>query len=177
LNNAGKKYDIILWNILKLKEGMRVFMGTTVFATVLSGVVVFIAGQIILKIIIEPLSEYKALKSKISYSLVFYANMYSNPMENTKDFKENSDAVKQTNEAGFYLRNLAAEFSGWLQVMPIYKFFSFIRVIPSRKDADKVRGCLIGLSNGLTCSNRSMDSIIIGNYERKQEIYKILKLH
>ncbi|WP_238903420.1 hypothetical protein [Clostridium sp. YIM B02506] len=157
-----------LWNIVT----------STIFTTVIIGVLVFIIGQFILKFLIEPLSEYKRLKSKIAYALVFYANMYSNPTEITEEFIKDIEAVKNLEEAKFYMRNLSAEFSGWLQVMPFYGFFSIIRIIPSRKKADEVRGYLIGISNSLAYSKGvSMHNLIDANYKRQQKISKILKLH
>lgn len=49
----------------------------------LGGVAVFVAGQFILKWMIEPLQEeYKELKGEISYALLYYANIladYASP--------------------------------------------------------------------------------------------------
>ncbi|EOD3173389.1 hypothetical protein P7U51_003446, partial [Citrobacter freundii] len=51
----------------------------SVFITVLSGVLVFVIGQIVVKLIIEPINDFKKERSKIIYDLVFYANKLANP--------------------------------------------------------------------------------------------------
>ena len=51
----------------------------SVFITVFSGVLVFVIGQIVVKLIIEPINDFKKERSKIIYDLVFYANKLANP--------------------------------------------------------------------------------------------------
>lgn len=53
---------------------------TKILPTVVSGVLVFVLGQIILELLIKPYKKYKELKSEIAYSLVYYAYIYSNPV-------------------------------------------------------------------------------------------------
>lgn len=45
-------------------------MVLTILGTVLSGVFVFILGQLFIEYVLHPIQKYKALKSKIAYLLV-----------------------------------------------------------------------------------------------------------
>ncbi len=49
-----------------------------VFWTVLSGVTVYVAGQIFVKFVIDPIQEFRKLTGEIGHSLIYYANVYSN---------------------------------------------------------------------------------------------------
>ena len=47
--------------------------------TIISGVFVFILGQLVLKLIIEPIQEFRKTLADIAFALIEYANIYSNP--------------------------------------------------------------------------------------------------
>ena len=49
----------------------------SIFWTIISGVLIFILGQIFVEAILKPHKRFKELKAKISYSLVLYGNIYS----------------------------------------------------------------------------------------------------
>ena len=51
----------------------------TVFLTIFAGVAIFVVGQLVLKLIIDPVHEFKRTVADISHSLIEYANIYSNP--------------------------------------------------------------------------------------------------
>ena len=59
---------------------------SSIIITVISGVLVFIIGQILKEIWLTPLQEYKKLKSKISFSLSYYAQYYSNVVDTDTDY-------------------------------------------------------------------------------------------
>lgn len=58
--------------------------------TVAGGLIVFVIGQLALKLVIEPVSDYRKIKSKIAMSLVFYSNFYLLP---TRKNEENLNNV------------------------------------------------------------------------------------
>lgn len=51
----------------------------SVFGTIISGVLVFVLGQIFIEFYLYPKKELNELRGKISWALVYYANVYSNP--------------------------------------------------------------------------------------------------
>jgi hypothetical protein len=51
----------------------------TVVTTILSGVLVFVAGQVILRLFIEPIQQFKKTMADISHTSVRYAHAIHNP--------------------------------------------------------------------------------------------------
>ena len=56
-----------------------------IFCTIIGGVLVFVISQWLLELVIKPRVEYKKTIDKILYSLSYYANIISNPMEIHRD--------------------------------------------------------------------------------------------
>lgn len=110
----------------------------TTFITIISGVAVFVIGQIFLRVFIEPWQEYLQLKGKLSSSLTYYANVYSNP--GCGKFELNDEARNET-------RKLASELDAIVNKIIFYDFFSYIRLFPERERIIAAKAALIGLSN------------------------------
>lgn len=116
----------------------------SIIVTVVSGVLVFIVGQILTSVWLKPLQEYKEIKRKISYQLVFYANVYSNPIDLAKYKDSNSDAVLNYKSVSEELRKSASELAGFIEIL------SFIKIgIPKKKNLHNAYKNMIGLSNSL----------------------------
>ena len=114
--------------------------------TILSGVLVYMLGELLNTIWLNPLQEYKNIKSNIAKKLVFYANVYSNVsnLENS-----NTEWGKLQLKASDELRWLASELEGFIQTL------SWIKIgIPKKANLKKVVGLLILLSNSMFDSNQ-----------------------
>ncbi len=57
---------------------------TSVF-TILGGVFVYVAGQLLTRFFIDPYHEYRKCVGEIADALIFYANIYSNPGLSTRE--------------------------------------------------------------------------------------------
>lgn len=145
-------------------EYIKLLIKSNVFGTVISGVIVFIAGQLFIEYFLNPIQEYKKLKSKIAYSLVYNANRYNNPIE--PESKNKQIWSKSSDD----LRGLAAEVLGFAELKPIINFF-----IPQKKKLKEVSSCLMGLSNSCFQTSTCLDQIII-NSEQEKKIKEILNL-
>jgi hypothetical protein len=141
------------------------------------GLIVFVMGQWYLKYVIEPLAEHRKIKSQISQALVFYANMYSNPVDYPNVSLSNEIIKSERNDASLQLRKLASEYTGSIQVIPFYNMWQLFKAVPSKTDATHVAKCLIGLSNSLWSRSSSTDFTIDHNMKRVKEIVEILKFH
>ncbi len=60
-------------------------MNLTVFFTVLSGVITYIVGQLVLKLMLDPVHEMKKTIGQISHSLIEHANVIGNPGVHTQE--------------------------------------------------------------------------------------------
>ena len=130
----------------------------TSFLTVFGGIVVYIAGQIVMKFLIEPIHSYKKLIGEIAYSLVFYASAVSD--------------IPGPNDPKSTLRKQASELMSTTYAIPAYSFWAFCGLFPKQKNIIKASAYLIGLSNSLGSSDISSPV----HNENPREIAKLLRI-
>ena len=109
-----------------------------VFETILSGVFVFIVGQLALKLLIDPVHSMKKIIGEISHCLCKYAHITHNPAQ----FDEN-EILKIYME----VRGLAASLSSSMALIPAYRITRHFFSLPSREDLFQARKDMIGLAN------------------------------
>lgn len=141
-------------------ELIKNLITSSTFLTIISGVFVFVLSQLFNEYYLKPIHEYKKLRAKISYNLVLYANLYSNP---TKDETEN---IKN---ASYELRKLAAEVRSMVEIRP-----SICPNIPKKSVLYDVSKNLIGISNRFSYSGDC--DPVIDNKNSRDEIYSLLKM-
>ena len=129
--------------------------------TVLGGILVFVVGRIIEKFAIEPIHEQSKLIGEIADSLIFYADLYSNP---------GSGQREQMDEAKKVLREQASQLIARNNMIPCYKFWRYLSLghLPKRADIIEARKNLIGLSNSIHRGDP------YANERRREEIEKRL---
>ena len=135
--------------------------------TVLSGVLVYLLGELLNAIWLKPLHDFKGIKSEIAKQLVFYANVYTNVL----DGREDDGAWKQLHsEASDKLRWLSAELEGFIQTL------SWLKIgIPKKSRLKEAAAKLILLSNCLfdpTPHKQNRE-----NRETANEIRRLLKIY
>jgi hypothetical protein len=106
----------------------------TVFLTVLSGVVTYIAGQLVLKLLIEPVQDLKKTIGLVSFTLIERANVIFNPGTFAKDVMD--DTAQE-------LRKLASHLRAHLSLIPRYDIAARIFGLRSRHDIYEATRCLI----------------------------------
>ncbi|MBU5211044.1 hypothetical protein [Heyndrickxia oleronia] len=146
----------------------------TVGLTVLSGLLLFISSQYFLKCVLEPIMEVRKTIGEISYQIIMYANRFSN----VADMNALSDNTvgPEIRAIGKEVRSLSARLVGNVQIVPMYRFFSILRFVPSRKRINAARAHLIGLSNSLVAYSESRNEYNKNNLESMKEIRKALRL-
>jgi hypothetical protein len=137
----------------------------TIFWTVFSGVLTFVLGQIVLKLVIEPVHEFKKTIADIALSLIEYANIYSNPGV-TGEEKE-----KQVSEK---LRNLASRINAHMYLIPYTALTSGLFGLPSHPKVLASVHDLIGLSNSVF---KSPSDLVPTNLMRAERIRIALGIH
>jgi hypothetical protein len=145
----------------------------TVFLTVVSGVIVgvfiFVFSECLKEIWLTPLQEYKKIKSRVSYTLTFYASIYSNPLPSSQTVNKIPDNYEQ---ASIELRKLASELRAFIETLSFFK-----PLIPKRKILFKTSADLIGLSNNLSAPKDSIYKHIEFNTKRESNICENLKIY
>lgn len=127
------------------------------------GIIILVGGSVIIKFLVEPLREFFRVKSKITESLIFYANVYLHPGW--------GGAVKM-DEAQKVLRQLASELKAKTDAILCYRLWQSLKILPSRKkDIETAGNRLIGLSNSVHDPGQEEN-----NKERLKEIEKVLHI-
>ncbi|MCW2478136.1 hypothetical protein [Candidatus Symbiopectobacterium sp. NZEC135] len=111
----------------------------SVFLTVLSGVLVYVLGQLVLKLLIDPVNELKKTISKISYDLVFYADVLANP-------KPKGD--ERMDKATRIMREHSSLLHANAYLIPCYEYTRLVFGLPKEEKIIAATENLIGLSNG-----------------------------
>ncbi|BFU89436.1 MAG: hypothetical protein NTAFB01_06230 [Nitrospira sp.] len=117
----------------------------TIFFTVLSGVITFVLGQLVVKLILDPVQDLKKTIGQISHALVEQANVIANPDVSTKEEK---------NETSALFRKLSASLHAHLYLVPAYVTTCRVFCLPSKEKLLSASTNLIGLSNGVYSGNR-----------------------
>lgn len=134
----------------------------TIFLTVLSGVMTFVLGQLILKLLIEPVQDFKRTIADIALALIEYANIYANPGAMSSDIER---------QASVELRKLSSRLNAQLYLIPCYHFTAKVFGLPSKSRVAEAASHLIGLSNGLSDSS---SNLILVNLQRAEKIRSML---
>ncbi len=136
-------------------------MFVTIFATVISGVLIFVLGQIVVKFLIDPIKELKEILGEIQFSLIFHAQAIYTPVED----RAGEDAAQKV------IRDLASKLRAKIEVIPWYSLCSRIsrEFLPPKKNIMDASSQLIGLSNSVKKEDRSEV-----NRNRVEKIRKLL---
>jgi hypothetical protein len=78
--------------------------------TALLGFVVFVGGQLTLKLFVEPIQDQKRIIGRIAHALTYYANVYE--ISRPEDVAEGRKVY----------RDLAGELRASFRVIPLYSF-------------------------------------------------------
>lgn len=113
----------------------------TTFLTIVSGVAVFVLGQLLLKLVIEPVHDVKRIIAEVAHVLIEDAIVFANP----GTYGEEKEA-----EVSGKIRNLSSRLSAGIYLVPGYAITSKIFGLPTLEDATKATRKLIGLSNGFS---------------------------
>ena len=138
------------------------------FGTIMSGVFVFVLGQTILKLFVEPWQKQRECIANISNNFLFYANVYANPSV------DNNDKVTLVSTE---TRKLSAELISRCNRIPFYVKLSKTKLFPSVSIINRVHKNLIGLSNSLYADESKLETYRKDNREMVKEIKELLNIH
>ena len=140
-------------------------MDSTVFVTVFTGVLTYVAGQIMVKLVIEPVQELRKTIGQISHALIERANVISNPGVPSEE------VITETSK---HLRLLSSQLQSHLYLVPWYSGTAKVFSLPSKDNLLLASKSLIGLSNSL---HRSTEKIYEQNAARMEKICDSLTIY
>ena len=135
--------------------------------TVLGGILIFVIGQLAVKFLIEPFQNYRKLVGEIADSLIYYGNIgsgleeyYLSQLEQVQKMESPRKELVETrlkeiiandwnraDEAKRILRQQASQLMSATNMIPMYRFWAFLRIVPKREEVIKASASLIGFSN------------------------------
>jgi len=108
-----------------------------IFLTVISGVLVFVLGQIVQTFILKPIHDLRIVLGEISHKVKFHSNVITN-----SGIKE-----KLIDWSAGDMRDLSCQLESKYLAIPFNDFFGAINIIPTRNDIRESAKYLILLSN------------------------------
>ena len=130
-----------------------------VFLTIISGVSVYVAGQLISKLVIEPVHEMKKTIGTISHSLIENGQVIANP---------GLLGIEREKEISRHLRTLSSQLQASLYLVPKYDCSSTLFGLPSRTKILSASTDLIALSHSVYSTTEI--TICEQNAKRKERI-------
>lgn len=140
-------------------------MDLTVLFTVISGVLTYVLGQLVLKLVLEPVQELRKTIGQVAHALIERANVIQNPGVPTKE------VMDQTSDQ---LRSLSSQLQSHLYLVPTYSVTARIFRLPSLKQLTEASSALIGLSNSVY---RSTPDVYKTNAKRMEVICDSLGIY
>jgi hypothetical protein len=133
--------------------------------TAVTGVLIFVLGQIIQRWFIEPIQDQRKVVGKIAYALTFYANA------GTKVHIQLTSGIPSDGEKFMdHIRGLAADLMATRRTIPLYGVMSWVfwwYVLPY-KNVKLASAWLVGWSNQIVAGESS--------HEQRDQIARLLKI-
>jgi hypothetical protein len=138
-----------------------------IFSTIVTGVTVFILGELILRLFIEPIQEMKKLQRQLIEDMSFYANIYTNATIDSPEFR-----IK-IYEVSDLLRRNAVKIESIIHIIPLYDLCVKANLVPHKNEIYTIKGKLICISNLITGEQGLASSSVINEWAI--EVEAILK--
>ena len=106
------------------------------FFIILPGVIIYVAGQIIVKIVIDPVQELKRVIADIAFKLIYYSHVYRiAPSADTSASGEDAQrniAPEQLEQAADEYRKLASMLNAGYRLIPFYAVAKLLFFYPEK---------------------------------------------
>ncbi len=104
-----------------------------VFLTVLSGVLVYVVGQVFVKFVIDPIQAFYKVIGEVGHTLIYYANVYCNTRSCNETLRQEASAA---------LRRLSSQLYSTAYAIPWYGVWAKLRFLHPYKDIREASGYL-----------------------------------
>ncbi|EOU1714967.1 MAG: hypothetical protein E6Z74_07610 [Clostridium perfringens] len=133
----------------------------TVACTTIANFIIFILS----KIYYEPIKKYRELKARTNYLIIYYANIYNNPIDIANTNNKLPDDYKVAQKE---LRKISAEWNTFIYLKYVHMFGAL-----KNKNLIIIYENLMGLSNSLNLPYRTNNEFL---KEQKTEITERINL-
>ncbi len=146
-----------------------------VFYIILAGVIIYVAGEIIVKIVIDPVQEFKRVIADIAFKLIHYSHVYrlapSGDVDASGEEVQKSIDPAKLEQAADEYRKLASMLNAGYRLVPFYAIAKLLFLLPRESDIIEARNELLELSEEIFAAPKSF---VIA--EGRKSIEKKLKI-
>ena len=146
-----------------------------VFYIILAGVIIYVAGQIIVKLVIDPVQELKRVIADIAFKLIYYSHVYriAPSVDEDASGEEEQRRVdpEKLEQAADEYRKLASMLNAGYRLVPFYAIAKLLFFLPREADLIEARNELLEMSDEIFAAPKSF---VIS--ERRKSIEKSLKI-
>jgi hypothetical protein len=144
-----------------------------VFYIILAGIIIYVVGEIIVKIVIDPVQELKRVIADIAFKLIHYSHVYkiSASEEPSGDAAEKTIDRQKLEQAADEYRKLASLLNAAYRLVPFYALARIVFFLPKEADIIDARNALLEMSEEIFAAPKSF---VIS--ERRKSIEKKLKV-
>jgi len=144
-----------------------------VFYIILSGVIIYVLGEVVVKIVIDPVQELKRVIAEIAFKLIHYSHVFklsaSDDSETAGGQKE--IAPEKLEQAADEYHRLASLLNAAHRLVPFYSFARVVFYLPKEADILEARNALLEMSEEIFAAPKSF---VIA--EKRKSIEKMLKV-
>jgi hypothetical protein len=144
-----------------------------VFYIILAGVIIYVLGEIVVKIVIDPVQELKRVIADIAFKLIHYSHIYqiSSSEDTAGKAVEKTIDQAQLEQAANEYRKLASMLNAGYRLVPFYALARVAFFLPREADIITARNALLEMSEEIFAAPKSF---VIS--ERRKSIEKLLKV-
>ena len=144
-----------------------------VFYIVLAGVIIYVLGEIVVKIVIDPVQELKRIIADIAFKLIHYSHVFklSSAEDVSGEAAEKTIDREKLEQAADEYRKLASMLNAGLRLVPFYSIARIVFFLPREADVIEARNELIEMSEEIFAAPKGF---VIA--ERRKSIEKKLKV-
>jgi hypothetical protein len=116
-----------------------------VFYIILAGVIIYVLGEIIVKIVIDPVQELKRVIAEIAFKLIHYSHVFrlaSSEEPSGEAARQTIDQEKLEQAADEY-RKLASMLNAGYRLVPFYSISKLLFFLPKEADIIEARNALL----------------------------------
>jgi hypothetical protein len=144
-----------------------------VFYIILAGVIIYVLGEIMVKIVIDPVQELKRVIADIAFKLIHYSHVFklSSSDDSEAATGEKEIVPEKLEQAADEYRKLASMLNAAYRLVPSYPFARVVFFLPREADIIDARNDLIEMAEEIFAAPKSF---VIA--ERRKSIEKKLKV-
>lgn len=101
----------------------------TIFVTIFTGTIIFICGQLIQRVIIEPIQEQRKNVAKIAQALTVHRYAYLS----RDSYRDDPEARKKIDVTSAEIKKLAADLRAGYSLIPFNAMFARWKLVPARE--------------------------------------------